>query len=138
MKLAKYTTLEREDSLFYGNEKEPETRYKRRQIKVVEDSFTFTASIIDVSSITNWIKFWMRAGSKAKAVEYMQSTISDWSTHDTDEKALFLDFVVYAGESCVISSDQKTDLEPLINIGFTIFENGGVNAHKVWNGSTWG
>ena len=112
MKLAKYIDLEREDSLFHGDEKEPETRYKRRQIKVVEDSFTFTASITDVSSITNWIKFWMRVGSKAKAVEQMQLTISDWSSHDSTEKDLFLDFVVYAGEACCVSAAQKTDLEP--------------------------
>ena len=138
MKLAKYINLERQDSLFYGSAKEPDIRYKRRQIKVVEDSFTFTASITDVSSITNWIKFWMRAGSKAKAVEYMQSTISNWTTHDEDEKDLFLDFVVYAGEPCVVSSLQKVDLQPLIGVPFVIFENGGVNAQKVWNGSTWG
>lgn len=137
MKLAKYINLVKQDSLFHGDEVEPEIRYKRRQIVMVEDSFVFTASITDVSSITNWIKFWMRAGSKAKAVEYMQSTISNWSTHDATEKDLFLDFVVHAVEPCVISSAQKADLEPLINIGFTIFENGGVNSPKSWSGSAW-
>lgn len=138
MKLAKYINLERQDDIFHGSENEPEKRYKRRQIVVVEDSFDFTdPNVEDVSSITNWILFWTRAGSKAKAVDYMQSTISDWSAHDSKEKELFLDFIAHSGKVCCVSSDQKTDLEPLINIGFTVFENGLVNDIKSWDGIGW-
>ena len=135
MKLARLDTIEREDILFVDGE--PDSRYFVRQVLAVADSYDFESNnATDISSIPNWIKYFRKAGSRQNAIIYMQDVISDWSTHDQDEKDLFLGFAVETINPC-LNASQKSDIESLIYEGFTIFTNGGSNVKESWNGTTW-
>ena len=135
MKLAKLNNLRKQDELFLDGE--PSWRYNRRSIIVVDDSYDFVANdATDISSITNWIIYHKKSKSRQEVVESMQSTITDWSTHDQDEKDMFLTFSANTTNP-TITSDQRNELKSMIHKGFTIFEKDGTNVKRYWDGSAW-
>ena len=135
MKLARLDNLERQDSLFMDGE--PNNRYVNRQISSVVDAYDFEANdATDISSVTNWIKYYGKAESKEHAIVYMQGLITDWGTHDATEKDLFIQFALETINPS-LTADQKSDIEAYAYVGFTIFTNGGSNTKQYWNGSTW-
>ncbi len=137
MKLAKLDELARNDSSFQGGE--PNSHYEYRQVIVVADGYDFeTNNATDVSSVLNWIAYNRKVLNRPLAATYMQAMFSDWANDTQSDKDAFLDFIIQsAPEPCVVSSLQIIDLGPLIWQGFEVFQNGGTNVLKYWDGSAW-
>ncbi len=137
MKLAYYPNLKRQDNLFYGSEVEPETRYKRRQVKIVPENYDFALyDAIELTSISHWIANKNKCSTEQHCIEHMQESITDWATHDAAEKELFLEYVLHVVNPTLTSS-QMEDIESRIYIGYTVNELGSVSPLKTWDGSAW-
>jgi hypothetical protein len=136
MKIARLDQLAKQDSLFY--DKEPYSRYRTRQIIMVADNYDFAANnATDITSVVNFLENYDRfLITRNKAIEYSTSIVGDWATGNQTDKDLILYF---ASETImpVLSTSQKVDIQTLIEPGFTIFENGGVNLVKTWDGASW-
>ncbi len=136
MKLARLDNLTKEDGLFKAGESD--LHYEYRQIIIVADDYNFAGNnATDISSVTEWINHSNKVGLKALTVEYMGKLISDWATHDTDEKEAFIDFVLYSGETCTLSALQMADIEDKVNINYEVWESGTPDVKKSWDGSAW-
>jgi len=97
MKIARLDTLARQDDIFFGGE--PDTRYKKRQLIVVEDDYDFGANnATDVTNIDN-LKF-AHSSSKINYIEYrdalvLYATTVTFSNLTTEEKEeLCINFAV--------------------------------------------
>lgn len=135
MKLAYFPNLERQDHLFHGSDVEPETRFKRRQVQVVDEDYDFELyDAVELTSITDWVANKNRCSTEQHCIEHMQESITDWATHDADEKELFLEYVLHVINP-TLTTEQMSDIESRAHHGYTVYEAGSVNALKTWNGA---
>ncbi len=135
MKLARLNNLARLDTLFIDGE--TDEHYDNRMVSVVDDSYDFNANdATELTSVTDWFTHRGKCININHCIEHMQESITDWANHDSGEKELFLTICISAFNP-LLSASQMADIEYMAYIGFTVYQNGGVNTLKTWNGSTW-
>jgi len=123
MRVARLDTLPRQDSLFIGGE--PEGRFKRRQLIVVDDDYDFVANnatdVTDVSTLN-----FMYSISRINYTQYRNCLISYaegvdfFSLSDNDKKELAKNFAVSKSDRDTVMSaedqaDEAIEVQRLIN-----------------------
>lgn len=137
MKIVRDNNLERQDATF-RYDKEPELRYRRRQITMQNDEYDCIINDTeDITTVENWLSNYKRLRiTRNKAIEYATDKVGVWESAKQSDKDLIMAFACET-HIPILSTEQITDLTPMIECGFSVFENGGVDISKKWNGTAW-
>ena len=137
MKIAKKNNLP-DDIIFLDHE--PFSRKFIRSISIEEDDYDFeTNDSEDITSILNWTRWYKRLGiNKPQVVVKMQDLISNWESHNQEEKDILLNFVVDINPiSVCLTTEQIADLQDKVWVGFITYEIGTPNVKKEFDGVNW-
>jgi hypothetical protein len=108
MRIARIDNLEREDHLYTDGE--PQWRYDRRQIVLVENDYDFeTNNTTDVSSIENWIKydFLLPDYQCLQKSIRLEGLKKGWTNCTTAEKDILIDYYAYMDKGDGVNDYRK-------------------------------